>query len=77
MSWTKSKADVFPLEKRIEIIDELLPQSLMGNSNATAMLIHLYNAHIAPGGEEMSYTCGLCVEKVQKIFIEIKRYWTQ
>ena len=29
MSWTKSKADVFPLEKRIEIIDEgILPEQV-------------------------------------------------
>lgn len=75
MSWTKDKADLFPLEKRIQVVDNYLPQSLSGNPEATSMLMDLYNKHIAPKGEEMSLTCGLCVEKIQKIFIELKRYW--
>jgi|GEM_PF-4966391 len=75
MSWEKISADKVPLEKRIEIIDVLLPQSLSGNPEASGKMSDLYNEYIAPKGEELDMFCGLCVAKVQNKFLEFKQQW--
>lgn len=75
MNYIIEAAKTIPLEKRINIIDELYPGLLNGEETKVVKLFKVYNQYIAPKNEQLSMQCPSCLQKLSDHFRQIVRHW--